>query len=234
MDLHQKAAATSGGDAPDHGGLRAVFVNASLKRDWNDSRTALLLGRVAAPMERAGVAVDRIHMRDHWIAYGVEPDMAAHERVRDDWPGVWTRIRDADILIVGTPSRLGGASSLCHQLIERLHGMSGLSNDRGQPVFHGKVGGVVVTGHEDGATHAAATVGHALSCLGFTIPPRFGPGRIGEEAAGSIDGDAAVLARDAMHLARVLRGGFPDHGNDRRAGQGEGRDPSPPDPGHRP
>ncbi|MEM7491520.1 MAG: flavodoxin family protein, partial [Pseudomonadota bacterium] len=75
MTLHPKAEATCGGDAPDYTGLNALFVNTSLKRHATDSHTDILLGQSAELMSRAGVAVDRLHMRDHRVAFGVQPDM---------------------------------------------------------------------------------------------------------------------------------------------------------------
>ena len=251
MSLHPKAEATCGGDAPDYAGLRAALVNTSLKPDWDGSHTAVLLDQVATLMERAGVSVDRIHMAGHQVAYGVQPDMTEHGAARDDWPALWSRIRDANILIVGTPLWLGEESSVCRVLIERLYGMSGELNDRGQSSYYGRVGGCVVTGNEDGIKHAAMTIGYALSHLGYTVPPQADCGWIGEAGPGPSYGDAAedgsrvgfdndftarnatIMAWNCMHLAWMLKDGIPNHGNDRRVWQADGCDPSLPNPEHR-
>ncbi|WGH77630.1 flavodoxin family protein [Jannaschia ovalis] len=250
MDLHPKAAATCGGDAPDYTGLTALLVNTSLKRRSADSHTDILLGQVGTLMARAGVSVDRLHMLDHQVAFGVQPDMTAHGWERDDWPALWDRVRAADILIVGTPLWLGEESSVCRVLIERLYGMSGQLNDRGQSVYYGRVGGCVVTGNEDGVKHAAMTLCYALSHLGYTIPPQADCGWIGEAGPGPSYGDtvdgkrvgfdndftarnATIMAWNCMHLAKMLKGGIPNHGNDRRVWQAEGCDPSLPNPEHR-
>ena len=248
--LHPKSLATCDADAPRFDGLAALFVNTSLKRHSTDSHTDILLGQVAQIMERVGVSVDRMHMRDHQVAYGVQPDMAEHERVRDDWPGLWQRVERADILVIGTPLWLGEESSLCRLLIERLYGMSGLLNDRGQSIYYGKTGGCVVTGNEDGIKHAAMTIGYALSHLGFTVPPQADCGWIGEAGPGPSYGDdgpdgpggfdndftarnGTIMAWNLMHMAKLLQGGLPNHGNDRRVWQIEGCDPSLPNPEHR-
>ncbi|WP_353626365.1 hypothetical protein [Bacillus sp. JCM 19041] len=40
--------------------------------------------------------------------------------------------------------------------MERINGSAGLTDENGQSIFYNKVGGVVVTGNEDGAKNAAA------------------------------------------------------------------------------
>ena len=68
---------------------------------------------------------------------------------------------------------------MCRVLIERLYGMSGLLNASGQSIFYGKVGGCVMTGNEDGIKDAAMTLVHALSHLGYSIPPQVDCGWVG-------------------------------------------------------
>lgn len=219
----------------DFNGLRAVFVNCSLKARPGDSHTRLLLGVSADMMQRAGVTVDHIHMQAHQVPPGVYPDMTEHGARRDDWPKLWNTIEAANILVVGTPLWLGEESSVCRVLIERLYGMSGMLNDKGQSIFYGKVGGCVVTGNEDGVKHAAMTVGYALSHLGYTIPPQADCGWIGEAGPGPSYGDeledgsragfgneftqrnTTIMTWNLMHLAKLLQGGISNHGNDREA-----------------
>ncbi len=74
-------------------------------------------------------------MLDHDIPPGVQPDMTEHGWDRDDWPKLWEKVKAADILVVGTPLWLGEESSVCRVLIERLYGMSGLLNDKGQSIY---------------------------------------------------------------------------------------------------
>ena len=221
----------------DFSDLRALLFNTTLKRRPGESHTGLLLGVVAAMMERAGVAVDQVHLASYQVPPGVYPDMTEHGHEADEWPALWERVREADILVIGTPLWLGEESSLCRILIERLYGMSGLLNARGQSIFYGKVGGSVITGNEDGVKHAAMTIGFALSHLGVVIPPQADCGWIGEAGPGPSYGDrlddgrragfdndftqrnTTIMTWNLMHLARMLKdaGGIPSHGNDRRA-----------------
>jgi multimeric flavodoxin WrbA len=221
----------------DHSGLRAVYVNTSLKKRAEESHTQLLLNASAAIMQKQGVRVDQIHMLDHDVPPGVYPDMTGHDWPRDDWPNLWERIGAADILVVGTPIWLGEESSVCRVLIERLYAMSGMLNDRGQSVFYGKAGGTVVTGNEDGIKHVAMTVGYALNHLGYVLPPQSDCGWIGEAGPGPSYGDddgaggrvgfgndftqrnTTIMTWNLMHMAKMLKdaGGLPNEGNDRNA-----------------
>jgi len=223
----------------DFAGLSAVIFNCTLKKVPSDSHTQLLLDASARIMAGEGVAVETIHLLSHEVPPGVYPDMTEYGWDRDDWPALWEKVKAANILVIGTPLWLGEESSVCRILIERLYAMSGELNDRGQSSFYGKVGGCVVTGNEDGIKHAAMTLGFALNHLGYTIPPQADCGWIGEAGPGpsfgdEVDGKRAgfdndftarnttIMTWNLMHLARMLKGGIPNRGNDRNAwGRGE-------------
>ncbi len=222
----------------DFSDLRALYVNTSLKKETGESHTRLLMGASQAIMEKQGVTVEHVHMLDHQVPPGVFPDMTEHGWARDDWPALWEKVKAADILVIGTPLWLGEESSVCRVLIERLYGMSGELNGKGQSIYYGKAGGCVVTGNEDGVKHAAMTLCYALSHLGYTIPPQADCGWIGEAGPGPSYGDevegapagfdneftqrnTTIMTWNLMHLARMLKGagGYPSEGNDRRAWQ---------------
>jgi len=222
--------------------LRALFINTSLKREATESHTKLLMNASATIMADQGVTVEHLHMLDHRIPPGIYPDMTEHGWDVDDWPHIWEKILAADILIVGTPLWLGEESSVCRVLIERLYGMSGELNDKGQSIYYGKTAGCVITGNEDGIKHAAMTLGFAMSHLGYTIPPQADCGWIGEAGPGPSYGDktddggrvgfdneftqrnTTIMTWNLLHLTRILKsaGGYPNQGNDRTAwGAGE-------------
>jgi multimeric flavodoxin WrbA len=218
----------------DFGGLRALFINTSLKKQSTESHTKLLMNASANIMADQGVAVDMVHMLDNVIPPGVYPDMTEHGWDKDDWPALWDKVKAANILVIGTPLWLGEESSVCRVLIERLYGMSGELNDKGQSSYYGKTGGCIITGNEDGIKHTAMTIGYALAHLGYTIPPQFDCGWIGEAGPGPSYGDdkddgskvgfdndftkrnMTIMSWNLMHIAQMLRGGIPNDGNDRR------------------
>jgi len=213
-------------------GLKALFVNCTLKKSPETSNTDGLMAVSKAIMEKQGVSVDSLRLVDHELAFGVYPDMREHGWEKDAWPDIWPRVLAADILVVGTPIWLGEESSVCRVLIERLYAMSGLMNDKGQYIYYGKTGGCVVTGNEDGIKHVAMSVLYALQHIGYTIPPQADCGWIGEAGPGPsyLDEDSGgpdnaftqrnttFMTWNLMHMAQALKasGGLPSHGNSRR------------------
>ncbi len=213
--------------------LRALFISCTLKRSPEPSHTETLMRVSQAIMETQGVTVETVRAVDYDLAPGVQPDMSEHG-LHDDWPGVYEKVRAADILIIGTPIWLGERSSVCTRVIERLYAQSGQLNEKGQYSFYGKVGGCIVTGNEDGIKHVAMGVLYSLQHLGYTIPPQADAGWIGEAGPGPSYGDESpdgpvgsdndftkrnttFMTWNQLHLARLLKnaGGIPAHGNQR-------------------
>ena len=219
--------------------LTAVLLNCTLKRSPATSHTQHLLDHVSTVLERAGARVEHRRLVDHDIAFGMSPDMTEVDRADggaevDEWPAIQRTIMDAQILVIGTPIWLGEKSSLATLAIERLYSWSGETNEKGQYLYYGKVGGAVVTGNEDGVKHCAASIHYALGHIGFTIPPQADAGWIGEVGPGPSYGDevegqdlpvgfgrdftmknATFLAWNLLHAARMLKdaGGYPAFGN---------------------
>jgi multimeric flavodoxin WrbA len=214
----------------DYCDLNALFINTTLKSSGQgDSHTEKLMRNSMAIMEKAGVGVSIIRAADHAIAYGIYPDMREHGADQDDWPDhIWPKVREADILVIGTPLWLGEESSICRVIIERLYAHSGQQNDKGQGIFYGKAGGCIITGNEDGVKHAAMTVLYALQHVGYTIAPQADCGWIGEVGPGASYGDdgagygndftkknTTFMTWNLIHMARMLKdaGGIQAHGN---------------------
>lgn len=215
----------------DYSDLKALFINTTLTpSSQGASHTELLMKNSMTIMERQGVKVDYLRAADYQVAFGVSPDMREHGAVQDDWPEMfWPKVRDADILVLGTPLWLGEESSICRVMIERLYAHSGQRNDKGQYIYYGRVGGCMVTGNEDGVKHAAMTCLYALQHIGYTIPPQADCGWIGEVGPGASYGDGGagldndftkknttIMSWNLMHMAYLLKknGGIPKLGND--------------------
>ena len=213
--------------------LRALFINCTLKRSPEPSHTDHLMEASRHILREQGVSVETVRAVDHHIAPGVQPDMTEHGHERDDWPALYEKVHAAHILVIGTPIWLGEKSSVCSRVIERLYSQSGETNEKGQYVYYGRVGGCIVTGNEDGIKHCAMTVLYALQHLGYVIPPQADAGWIGEAGPGPSYADAGsggpendftqrnvtFMTWNLMHLANLLRrsGGIPAHGNQRGA-----------------
>ncbi|MBJ7472153.1 MAG: flavodoxin family protein, partial [Solirubrobacteraceae bacterium] len=210
-----------------------LFINCTLKRSPDPSNTQVLMDNSAAIMRAHGVQVDVIRAVDHDIPVGVYPDMTEHGWDHDAWPAIQEQVFAADILVLGTPIWLGEKSSVATKVIERLYGYSGQLNDQGQWIYYGRVGGVLVTGNEDGIKHVAMNTLYSLQHLGYVIPPQADAGWIGEagpgpsyadEGSGGLENDftrrnTTFMTWNLMHLAAMLKrsGGIPAYGNQRAA-----------------
>ncbi|MFL0460463.1 flavodoxin family protein [Kytococcus sedentarius] len=211
--------------------LSALFINCTLKPGDQTSHTQGLMDVAMQHMRDQGVSVDLVRAVDHDIAPGVQPDMREEGLASDDWPALTERVLAADILVLGTPIWLGDKSSVATRVVERLYSLSGWLNDEQQSVFYGKVGGVIVTGNEDGIKHVAMNVLYSLGHVGYTIPPQADAGWIGEvgpgpsyldEGSGGPENDftqrnTRIMAWNLMHVASMLKqaGGIPAEGNTR-------------------
>lgn len=188
-------------------------------------------------MKKQGVQVETIRVIDHDVATGIYPDMREHGWEADEWPELYKKVMEADILVIAGPIWLGDNSSQTKKIIERLYANSSDVNQEGQYAFYGKVGGCLITGNEDGLKHCAMNVLYSLQHIGYTIPPQADAGWIGEAGPGPSYGDklddgtvagvdndftnrnTTFMTWNLMHLAKMLKnnGGIPSYGNQRSA-----------------
>ncbi|MUH36187.1 flavodoxin family protein [Zobellia amurskyensis] len=224
----------------DFSSLKAVFVNCTLKKSPVKSHTQNLMDVSIKILESEGVVVEVLRLADYDIPVGVQPDMTKEGYDKDEWPGIYHKIKAADILVIGTPIWLGERSSIASKLIERLYAMSGYQSDKGQYVYYGKAGGCIVTGNEDGVKHCSMGMLYALQHLGYSIPPQADAGWIGKVGPGPSYGDTewkgesidppvgfdseftnrntTFMSYNLMHLAKMLKDndGYPSYGNSRK------------------
>lgn len=215
----------------DFSDLTALFLNCTLKRTPEMSHTQGLIDISQAIMEKNGMATEVLRPVDHNIAYGVYPDMKERGWDRDEWPEIYEKVKEAHILVIGSPIWLGEKSSVCSNVIERLYSSSGDLNEHGQYAYYGRVGGCVITGNEDGAKHCAMNILYSLQHLGYVIPPQADAAWLGEAGPGPsyldpgsggpendfTNRNTTFMTWNLMHLARMIKdsGGIPAHGNQR-------------------
>jgi multimeric flavodoxin WrbA len=219
----------------DFSGLRAMYINCTLKRSPERSHTQGLVDISSSIMRKHGVEVEVLRAVDHDIATGVYPDMTEHGWASDAWPEITPRLLASDILVIAGPIWLGDNSSVTKRVIERIYALSGLLNDDGQYAFYGRVGGALITGNEDGIKHCAQNILYSLQHVGYSIPPQADAGWIGEagpgpsyldEGSGGPENDftnrnTTFMTWNLMHLAKLLKdaGGIPAYGNQLAAWQ---------------
>lgn len=217
-------------------GLKALFFNGTLTKSPSESHTDRLINISTTLMQKHGVKTEVIRTIDHPdIATGVYPDMTEHGWDKDEWPELFKKVQEADILVLAGPIWLGDNSSETKKIIERLYACSSILNEQGQYAFYGKVGGCLITGNEDGLKHCAMNILYSLQHVGYTIPPQAGAGWLGEAGPGLSYGDkrddgtqegfdndftnrnTTFMTWNLMHLAKLLKdnGGIPAEGNQR-------------------
>lgn len=193
--------------------MHALFLNCTLKRSPQVSNTEALVTKVAGFMSELGVTTEVIRVIDRDVRFGITSD----EGDGDGWPAILERIKACDILVMATPIWFGVRGSVCQMVIERLDGTYAEGDPvTGQYPLYGKVGGVVITGNEDGAHDVAANTLFNLTHLGCTIPPNVdcywvgdaGPGPSYIEAGGDkhlyTNRTALYAAHNLVWMAGVL------------------------------
>ena len=161
--------------------LKAVILNCTLKRSPEISNTRALIDKAVNLFHEQGVEAEVIRVIDHNIRFGVSSD----EGEGDEWPEILKKIKACDILIIGSPIWFGVRSAVAQMVLERLDGTYDESDpETGQFPLYGKVGGVVITGNEDGAHNVAANTLFNLSHLGCTIPPNVDTYWVGDAGPG--------------------------------------------------
>ena len=146
--------------------LTAIVLNCTLKRTPAPSNTEALARVVMDALAERGVAVDLARVVD----FDVHPGVSSDEGDGDEWPALRERVLAADILVVATPTWLGQPSSVAKRALERMDAFLSETDEEGRPVAYNRVGGVVVTGNEDGAHHCISQIAQALIDLGYTVP----------------------------------------------------------------
>ena len=192
--------------------LNAVILNCTLKKSPEVSNTEALIDIVSGHLDSLDCASEVIRPVDFNIPFGV----SSYEGEGDEWPLILDKLLAADIVIIGMSIWFGVRNSVSQMVIERLDGTYDSTNDVGQYPMYNKVGGVVVTGNEDGAHACAETTLFNMTHLGFAIPPNAdtywvgdaGPGPSFIEAGGRdhayTQKTAGWMAHNVVHLARIL------------------------------
>ena len=199
-----------------NGTMKALLVNCTLKQGNDLSNTQALLDIVGHELKSQGAEVEHIRLVNHNILPGTASQMGPD----DEWPPVLEKVKQADILILGTPIWLGQIGSIAQRFIERMdalfHEEALWDKQTGQFYPYNKVAGVVVTGSVDGAQAVSRYVLWAFSEMGYTIPPNstcFWVGNVDEEGDFLTTGGlqsvyarktALWLANNAVNLSRVL------------------------------
>lgn len=112
--------------------MKALILNCSLKKSTETSNTDALLQEFIHVFNQNQVETETVRVVDYNVAFGVEADMGDG----DEWPLIADKIKQADILLIGTPVWLGEKSSVAKIVMERIDGSGSETNEKGQPIFY--------------------------------------------------------------------------------------------------
>lgn len=197
----------------EHPKLCALVINCTLKKSPEPSNTDALIKEVVKYFDMEDVSTEIIRLADYNVAHAMELDAGEG----DDWPQIYDKLLNSDILIIGTPIWMGEKSSYATKVIERIYAGSSETNEKGQYIYYNRVGGAVVTGNEDGAKDSAKSILYALAHMGFIVPPNAdtywvgpaGPGPSFIEADGNQNDftmqHARIMAYNLIHFARRFK-----------------------------
>ncbi len=186
--------------------FKALFLNCTLKRSPEVSNTEALIDKVAALLADLDVVSETIRVTDYKVAFGVSSD----EGDGDEWPAILERVKACDILVIAMPIWFGVRSSVAQLVLERLDGTYAEGDTTtGQYPLYGKVGGVIVTGNEDGAHDCCANTLFNLTHLGCMVPPNVDCYWVGDAGPGpsylAAAGDKHLYTnRTARYMAHNL------------------------------
>ena len=193
--------------------LKALILNASLKHEPDISNTEEVASLVVEHLKEKNITSEIVRLSDKNIPVG----LGFRESENDEWPEIAKKIREADILIMATPVWWGGRSSLMQRVIERLDAFDEEYHAGQRSALYNKVGGIVITGSEDGALSVMGTIMMVLTWMGFTLPPEccaYWVGEVGQPV--STDRErrlenqatktmAKNLARNLAYYANLLK-----------------------------
>jgi multimeric flavodoxin WrbA len=195
--------------------LKAIFLLATLKHKRGGgefSHTDTMCELVVECLRAYNVKSEIVRLVDYDIKPGIKSNMGKG----DDWPGILKKVLAADIIVFATPIWWGNQSSLMQRVIERLDELHNELLDTGKSRLANKVGGIVITGEEDGEQHITGNISNFLLSIGVTLPPQCAVTYLGDYTRATKsslgkrfreeNGDAVeTMARNLAFFARLLR-----------------------------
>jgi len=157
--------------APASDKLKAIFLLATLKHKRGGgefSHTEVLSELVAERLREHNVASQIVRL----VEYEIPPGTRSNMGKGDEWPGILQKVLASNIIIFATPIWWGNQSSLMQRAIERLDELHTELRETGKSRLANKVGGIVITGEEDGEQHITGNIANFFLNMGLTVPPQ--------------------------------------------------------------
>jgi multimeric flavodoxin WrbA len=146
--------------------MKAIILLATLK-STEPSNTATLVEFVGDYLAANNINFEVIKLVD----YHIEAGTCTHMKTDDDWPMIYEKILQAQILIFATPIWWNNHSSELQRCMERLIEVYDIIGEGGVSPLDGKIGGIIITGDADGVEHVTGNLANFFLSMGITMPP---------------------------------------------------------------
>lgn len=146
--------------------MKAIILLATLKSKGH-SNTETLVNFFGEYLSEQEIDYEVIRLANHHIISGTYTHMSD----KDDWPKIYKKLLDADIILFATPIWWNNHSSELQRCIERLDEVYDIILSGEDSPLDGKIGGVIVTGDSDGVEHITGNIANFFCSIGITVPP---------------------------------------------------------------
>lgn len=188
--------------------MKAIILLGTLKNKGL-SNTETLVEFLGEYLTKQNIEYEIIKLADHHIVAGTYTCM----ETKDDWPEIYNKILEAQILLFATPIWWNSHSSELQRCIERLDEVYDIILAGKDSPLDGKIGGVIVTGDSDGVEHITGNIANFFCSIGVSLPPYTSLGVIWEGHAKDAKKSKPQLlnyykqtyAKDAQAMAESLK-----------------------------
>jgi len=156
-----------------------LLINGSTHREGN---TGYMAGLAEALLKERGVSYRRYNLSEHhieycWCCYAIKADSCAFpcRNKSDDMPAFHQMLAASKAVIITSPINWNGMSARLKTFLDRTTCMENLYHLGKQGLTEGKIAGILVNGHEDGAIKTAMDIWLNFEQLGYILAP-FGIG----------------------------------------------------------
>jgi multimeric flavodoxin WrbA len=183
-----------------------LLINGSNHRSNN---TGFMIDLVEEVLKERGVSYRRYNLNEFqinhcWCCYSMR-DNACRYPCRDqldDMPAFHEMIIASKAVIVGSPINWNNMSARLKDFLDRLNCIQNLYLLKKPGLTEGKIVGITVSGHEDGATKAAMDIYLYFQQMGYLLAP-FGVSYRTHGAQFNTNTDTEYLRNDPLVLFKV-------------------------------
>ncbi len=152
-----------------------LIINGSTHRAGN---TGYMADTAEAVLRERGVSFRRFNLSEYaidlcWCCYSVRAESCTYpcRNTGDDMPAFHRMLASAKAVIIASPINWNGMSGRLKAFLDRTTCMENLYHLGKPGLTEGKVAGILICGHEDGAIKTAMDIWLNLQQLGFVLAP---------------------------------------------------------------